>query len=145
MNRKLSELELTKKVKKKLESIFNNFEVYEEVGLFNRNIDMLLLSSGKVLSIEFKIKDWKKAIKQLDDYMLVSDYTYLCMPQRKISDELKNILSEKGIGLLLYCQSKNTIEQIILPKLSNKKIDYYKEQIITKITAHQELYRRYYA
>lgn len=142
---KISEIELTKKVKIKLAHLFNNFEIYEEVGLFNRNIDMLLLSNQTVFSIEFKINDWKKAIKQIDDYMIVSDYSYLCMPQRKVSEELTHILSEKGIGLLLYNQDDDYVVEEVSPKVSNKKIDYYKKQIINKIIANQELYRSCYA
>lgn len=142
---RLSELELTKRVKSKLGYIFDDFEIYEEVGLFNRNIDMLLLLDNRtVFSIEFKINDWKKAIEQIDDYMLVSDYTYLCMPQRKISDKLTNLLSEKGIGLLLYNENDDYIKKEISPRASSKKIDYYKKQIINKVTTHKELYRSCY-
>lgn len=142
---RLSELELTKRVKSKLGYIFDDFEIYEEVGLFNRNIDMLILSDSQIVfSIEFKINDWKKAIEQIDDYMLISDYTYLCMPQRKISDKLTSILAEKGIGLLLYNQNDDCIKKEISPRASSKKIDYYKNQIIKKITTHQELYRSCY-
>lgn len=142
---KISELELAKKVKSKLGYIFNNIEIYEEVGLFSRNIDMLLLSDEQtVFSIEFKINDWRKAIEQIDDYMLISDYTYLCMPQRKISEKLENLLSEKGIGLLLYSQNEDCIKKKIPPKVSTKKIDYYKNQIINKVITHKELYRSCY-
>ncbi len=141
---KISEIELTKRVKMKLTNLFDDFEIYEEVGLFNRNIDMLLLSNQTVLSIEFKINDWKKAIEQIDDYMLISDYTYLCMPQRKISEKLTHILNEKGIGLLLYDQTDDDVTEKIIPKASIKKIDYYKKQIINKIITHKELYRSCY-
>ncbi len=142
---KISEIELTKKVKTKLNSLFDNFEIYEEVGLFNRNIDMLLLSNQTISSIEFKINDWKKAIEQIDDYMLVSDYGYLCMPQRKISEKLTKILNEKGIGLLLYNHIDDNVTEEISPKISNKKIDYYQEQVINKIITNKELYRSCYA
>ncbi len=142
---KISELELTQKVRIKLSYIFDDIEIYEEVGLFNRNIDMLLLSEREIIfSIEFKLNNWRKAIEQIEDYMLISDYTYLCMPERKISKKLESILIEKGIGLLLYNQKEDYIKKEILPKMSHRKIDYYKYQIINKIKTHKELYRNNY-
>ena len=142
--RKISELDLIKLVKPKLKSLFKNFEIYEEVGLFNRNIDMVILSGEIIHSIEFKLHDWRKALEQAEDYRLASDYSYICMPERKVSETFKSPLIKNGIGLILYNKKDDKIKTVVSPVLSNKKINFYKKQLVSKILSNKDLYQDLY-
>lgn len=58
---------------------------------------------GKVLiAVEFKLHDWKRALVQSHDYLLGADYSYICMPERNLSEAMESKLTEKGIGLIFY-------------------------------------------
>jgi hypothetical protein len=81
----LLEKELIKRVKPKLAK---QYSVFEEIALFNRSIDMVLVNKNSLITVEFKIRDWRKAIGQIKAHLIAADYSYLCMPKRTISTEL---------------------------------------------------------
>lgn len=98
------------------------FEAYKEVPMLGRSIDLVLLKKNKIISIEFKMNDWKRAVKQAKDYQLASDYVYICMPRRKTSDALIKTLKTNGIGLLFpQLDSEWPFEEIVKAKVSQRK------------------------
>ena len=51
-----------------------------EVKLYNRIIDLLFVEKDDnhpKIAMEFKLKDWKKALIQALSYQLVADYVYI--------------------------------------------------------------------
>lgn len=105
----------------------------EEIGLFNRSIDMLLFDRRNLLSIEFKIKDWKKAIRQIRDHQIAADYSYLCMPKRKVSSELQSSLEEYGIGLWLYDMTRNELAKEVEARKSSTQCSFYRNMLINRL------------
>jgi hypothetical protein len=63
---------------------------------------MLYMKGEAVFSIEFKLRDWKRAIKQARDHKLAADYAYVCLPKRKDVTSLLPAFRAHGIGLLFF-------------------------------------------
>lgn len=82
-------------------------KIYIEVPVFSRSVDLVELDghSRKITAVEFKITDWKRAIKQLSEISLCFDYLILCVPKPKTEkciENIKNSCVEKGIGLIVW-------------------------------------------
>ncbi|MEG9429966.1 MAG: hypothetical protein VZQ61_03470 [Christensenellaceae bacterium] len=99
--------------------------VGEEIPFLSRCIDIVVLNKNEeIISIELKIKDWKHAIKQAANHKLGSDYAYICLPKRKLTEVLEKSICEAKVGLMMYNEeSKNPIEVIIeAPHNNNQPI-----------------------
>jgi hypothetical protein len=79
-----------------------NVSVSHEVPLLGRFVDLVYIKDGRVVTVEFKLRDWRRAIAQAKDHLLGADYAYVCMPERKISDKLRKELKKAGVGLIFY-------------------------------------------
>ena len=56
--------------------------IIREVPFLSRSIDMVLVThKNEIVSIEFKLKNWKQAIKQALDHKNGADRAYICMPE----------------------------------------------------------------
>jgi len=116
----------------------NEYKIFKEVPIYNRCIDAVLLKNRIIYSIEFKISDWHRAIKQIRTHMLIADFAYLCMPYRNISPELKKILKRYGIGLWLYDFDKEEIKELIIPHHSFIQQSTLKENVLQYLTKKEE-------
>nr|MBQ4457048.1 hypothetical protein [Clostridia bacterium] len=81
--------------------------IFKEVPVFSRSVDLVEFDahSRKITAVEFKVSDWKRAIKQLLEVAACFDYLVLCYPKPKTEECRNNIRSrcdELGIGLLLW-------------------------------------------
>jgi hypothetical protein len=76
--------------------------VSHEVPLLGRTVDLVYIADGSVVTVEFKLHDWRRAIAQARDHLLGADYAYICMPERRITDRLKSELESTGVGLAFY-------------------------------------------
>ena len=92
----LSEYQLVQNV---IPHLNQEYQAFEEVKIFSRSIDLVLKKNEEIISIEFKLSNWGKAFKQISDYQIVSDYSYLCIPKKKLSDKTLKKLISRGIGL----------------------------------------------
>lgn len=100
-------------------------EIVLEVPYMSRCIDMILVENDyKIVSIEFKIKNWRKALEQAKDHNLGADKSYVCIPktQKEVSQKLTKELKKHGIGLFLYnCSKDYPFEEIVSPELCDYK------------------------
>lgn len=92
-------------------------KIYVEVPVFSRSVDLVEFDSHsrKITAVEFKISDWKRAIRQLSDISICFDYLILCVPKPKTDrciENIKNTCLEKGMGLILWDQSDNSFTKI---------------------------------
>lgn len=77
--------------------------VKQEVPFLSRCIDIVVLNDkNELISIEFKVSKWRHAIEQAVNHKLGADKAYICLPQRNITETLRNAVEDAGIGLLLY-------------------------------------------
>jgi hypothetical protein len=67
-----------------------------------RSVDLAYIRAGELFTVEFKIHDWRRALAQARDHLLAADYAYICMPERRVSDEMQAELSGTGVGLVFY-------------------------------------------
>lgn len=84
-----------------------------EVPYMNRSIDLVLVEGGKTKAIEFKLSNWKKAIKQAKIHLSGADEVYICLPYRQYSnriDDIMPMLEEYGCGLYLLDSENDRIE-----------------------------------
>jgi len=72
------------------------------VPVLGRCIDMAYVLRSSLVTIEFKLHDWRKAIAQAKDHRLAAHHSYICMPQRSVSDVLLTSLNTAGVGLLFF-------------------------------------------
>lgn len=87
-----------------------DFVIMQEVeGLVGRP-DILLKSkkNKKIITIELKLKNWKRALAQAYKYKSFSDISYVCMDESNIDSVLKHLdMFEKyNIGLITISKSK---------------------------------------
>lgn len=73
-----------------------------EVPLLGRSVDLVYIIGGKIFAIEFKLKDWRRAVNQSRDHLLGADFAYICMPERKVTEEMRQELESYGIGLIFF-------------------------------------------
>lgn len=86
-----------------------------EVPTLGRAIDLVLYRKRTLTSVEFKLKNWKRALNQARDHRLVADYAYVCMPAKKsVPKNLEECFRKAGVGLLFYSdKGKNPFVEII--------------------------------
>jgi len=86
---------------------FPSIRVCLEVPILGRSADIAYIHHGELCTVEFKIHDWRRALTQARDHLLGSDYSYICMPERKVSKEMRAELTEMGVGLVFYREGAN--------------------------------------
>lgn len=87
-----------------------DFVIKQEVeGLVGRP-DILLKSKKdkKIITIELKLKNWKRALAQAYKYKSFSDVSYVCMDESNIASIIKHLdmFKKYNIGLLTISKSK---------------------------------------
>ncbi|MDD5750359.1 MAG: hypothetical protein PHU56_01780 [Candidatus Pacebacteria bacterium] len=114
----MTEAQILRFAKKKL--IEKGSMVYIQVPFLSRCIDMVLLDGDEIISIEFKLHDWRKAVIQSKDHLLGVDKAYICIPARENpSDQLLETLKEHGIGLFFFYKESEPLKEILPAQKSN--------------------------
>lgn len=132
----MSEKELVRNVL----PFFKKYSIYNEVKIFTRSIDVVLRRDDNILiAIEFKLKDYKKAFEQLSDYQMVTDYSYLCIPKRKVSLRILKTLHDRGIGLYMYDYLTHSLEEVIKPRMSHLRMPFYRNYLSEKLEQKEEV------
>lgn len=105
-----------------------------DVPLLGRCVDMAYIREGMLTTVEFKVRDWRRAILQARDHQLAADYCYICMPRRNVSDALRAQLASTGIGLTFY-REKGTwpFELIVEAERSHDTWDAARSQTWTYV------------
>jgi len=107
-------------------------KVVREVPFLSRCIDIVIITNElKSITIEFKIKNWRKAIEQAKNHKLGADKSYICLPEKKINNELFRLLQQEQIGLFIYNPNSTSIlsEYYSVPYNDNK-IDLFGEMLL---------------
>jgi len=88
-----------------------------EAPIMGRSVDLVYLEEGFLITIEFKLTDWRKGLRQARDHQIGGDYAYLCVPNREPSEAIRIAASESGIGLLRFTEGFDWPFEVILPAL----------------------------
>jgi hypothetical protein len=71
-----------------------------EVPFLSRCIDMVLVDKYDfIYTVEFKISNFNKAFEQAKDHSLGADFSFICMPFKKVNQIL---LKKENIGYISY-------------------------------------------
>jgi len=101
---------------------FPSIRVCREVPILGRSADLAYVHNGELFTVEFKIGDWRRALAQARDHLLGSDYSYICMPERRVSDQMQVELTEMGVGLVFYREDANwPFAEVIKARPSEEK------------------------
>src|SRR5262245_13238794 len=75
---------------------------YLNVPSMSRCVDVALRTrtNDEVITIELKLENWRRALRQARDHLLAADRAYVCLPGIRISEDCIREVRESGIGLL---------------------------------------------
>lgn len=99
-------------------SEFDDILVSCEAPLLGRSVDLAYCRADELHTIEFKLHDWRKAIRQAVDHQLAADFAFICMPPRRITDTMREAFEHCGVGLLFVIDAPWPFETVIEPARS---------------------------
>ena len=106
--------------------------VKKEVPFLSRCIDIVFVNEkDEVVSIELKVHDWRHAIEQAINHQLGADKSYICLPKRKMNEQLSSALKTTGVGLLFF--EKNNVEpvyEVFAASQSKKSVPAFRYMLI---------------
>ncbi|PXV62140.1 hypothetical protein [Halanaerobium congolense] len=142
----MTEYEIVEDCYTKLLNMDNIKEVHLEIPYMSKVIDMVIIeNNNRIITIEFKLQNWRKALNQAKVHKYGADEAYICMPEPKqgFKKEFIKLLKKKGIGLFKYDSKKQIpFEKIVdAREEANRwqpRIDLLKEMIAKVKLAAQE-------
>jgi len=99
-NRRWSEAHLVQGALRRVEKA--GLLACREVSLLGRCVDLAFIQQKRLVTVEFKLRNWRKALSQAVDHLLAADHAYVCMPRRVVSDVMREEFSKVGVGLFFY-------------------------------------------
>lgn len=130
------ELDMKKKILQRLSTCDDYILVGEEIPFLSRCIDIVILNKkNEIISIELKIKDWKHAIQQAMNHKLGSDYAYICIPKRRLTESLKQNICEAKIGLMMFDETSVNPLELIIQAPHNNNQPIFKEIMMKTLAA----------
>lgn len=93
------------------------------------------LSKMEIWTIEAKLRNWKRAVRQASKYTLCSSGSIILMPRQNIGPVLSHVraLRSLGIGLWSYCPDEMTLERHCAPRKRLPLISSLKYQTASRI------------
>ena len=118
-------------------------KMIKEVPVYSRSVDMVEYDADKkqLTAVEFKIHDWKRAIKQLTSVAVCFDCLVLCIPKPKTARCAQNIESsclDLGIGLYYWEPIDDSFIHVCKAQQTNQIWKVQKEQIIDYVNGMEE-------
>ena len=71
-----------------------------EAALLGRSVDLALFHNEARWTVEFKKRDWRKALEQSRDHLLGADFAYVCLAELKPSEACLDAAHDAGVGVL---------------------------------------------
>jgi len=110
-------------------------KLFCEVPVFCRSIDLVKynLITGNITAIEFKRKDWKRAINQALCVSICFDYLEICVPKPKTEKTKEKMITEcsrQGIGLYFYDEYHYIFTKVLEPAKVNDIWEVQKTSVI---------------
>ena len=75
-------------------------EVFVEVPMLTKRIDVVLRKDDKIIAIEAKVKNWRRAMQQAISYRLCADAVYIAIWSDFTHRVDRQLLDEYGVGLI---------------------------------------------
>ena len=88
----------------------NRFLYSWQVPLHNRVIDLAAINpEGQLIGVEFKLRDWNRALNQALRNSNAFDYIFVCVPGGSYLEKLTKKADELGVGVMVYDNEIGTI------------------------------------
>jgi hypothetical protein len=88
----------------------------KEVPFLSRCIDAAYINlNNEIVTIEFKLQNWRHAIRQARDHALGADNVYICLPAEKLNEKILRSIRAEYMGLLLYDPEVGIYEHVPAP------------------------------
>ncbi len=126
----MTENEMVQDCYNKLKGLSIYKEIHLEVPYMSRCIDMILIKNNDdIITIEFKLTNWKKALKQAKTHKYGANKAYICMPEpaKGFKSNFIKLLKKMDIGLYKYNPQKNMPLEII--QLAKESQDRWQPRI----------------
>jgi len=79
----------------------DGWRVFTEVPLMSRRIDIVALdSAGRVLAVELKLTDWRKAVAQAVEHRIACDGVAVCMPRTSVPSAAFEVMDQEGVAFI---------------------------------------------
>ncbi len=112
-----------------VEKVYNHLKdegksVVLEVPFMQQSIDLVYEDGEKLVAIEFKLKNWKRALEQANSHFLGTDEVYICIPKPKkgTTQVLLDAIQKTHIGLMFYDETYESFVEVIKPACYEKEI-----------------------
>jgi hypothetical protein len=92
-----------------------------EVSVLERRIDVVGVKNKKIVTIEVKVRNWKKALQQAIIYKLCSHYVYVAFWCRYLPKDL-SYFEKYGIGVMSVDNSVKIIKCSKRSRLIHKSL-----------------------
>jgi len=96
------------------------YDVTTEVPNMNQYVDIVAIKDGLMTCIEAKLRDWKRAVKQCEPHVFVSDYIYIVIGTKIVSTGLIESAKEKGYGVI-HCSMWDGKIKMVLESIKHTK------------------------
>ena len=93
-----------------------------EVGLMGRSADLAFLHEDKLCTVEFKLKDWRRAFVQARDHKLGADLAFVCLPGKSVTPDIREHSRASGVGLLAFQDETDWPFAVIEPAKPSEEV-----------------------
>ncbi len=106
-----------------------------EVPVFCRSIDLVVynIHDSTIDAIEFKTKNWKRALEQVLSIAISFDYVEICIQKPRTIKAQETIISQcssLGVGVYFCDTVSMNYEHVVLPQKTEKIWNVQKSQVI---------------
>lgn len=137
-----SESEMSLYFEKYIKTNFGNTYFKEYSGLFGIPDFVLYTKSDEnigIISIELKLKNWRRAIKQAFKYRSFSHISYVVLDKNSLTSAVHNIdyFKKYNIGLAAF-NSESGLEILHKPEFSEPFSEQQNLKLIQSISSHRK-------
>ena len=113
----------------------NDTKLICEVPVFCRSVDLVKYNrvQNTVSAIEFKTKNWKRAVEQVMSTAISFDYVEICIRKpktKKAQDSIIECCINMGVGVYFFDSDELKFEHVVLPQKVEKMWSVQKSQVI---------------
>jgi hypothetical protein len=105
-----------------------------EAALLGRSVDLALMQTDALWTIEFKKRDWRRALQQARDHLLGADYAYVCLAECQPSPAFLGAARDAGVGVLrLHNSTGWPFEVVARAPRSRDTLGFARERVIRQL------------
>jgi len=116
----------------------SGYSVFQEVPFFSGLVDIVAYHKERVIAIEVKLRDYKRALRQARKHILFADEVYVAMPQKRAIYLDWNLADNLGIGLMSIGEDVQILHKS-KPKI--RPLTRYANQVLQHCSKHVSKYK----